>query len=54
MVFFGRDYWTEEKPVYPLLETLAEGTPYADELRVTDGVDRAVAAIVEHAPTRER
>ena len=52
MVFFGHDYWTEEKPVYPLLETLAEGTPYADELRVTDAVDRAVAAIVDHAPTR--
>jgi predicted Rossmann-fold nucleotide-binding protein len=52
MVFFGRDYWTEEKPVYPLLETLAEGTPYADELAVTDAVDRAVAAIVDHAPSR--
>jgi predicted Rossmann-fold nucleotide-binding protein len=52
MVFFGRDYWTEEKPVYPLLQTLAEGTPYADQLRVTDAIDRAVEAIVDHAPTR--
>jgi hypothetical protein len=52
MVFFGHDYWTEEKPVYPLLQTLADGTPYADQLRVTDAVDPAVAAIVDHAPTR--
>ena len=52
MVFFGHDYWMEDKPVYPLLQTLADGTPYADQLRVTDAVDPAVAAIVDHAPTR--
>jgi predicted Rossmann-fold nucleotide-binding protein len=52
MVFFGTDYWTDEKPVYPLLETLAEGTPYEDQLRVTDAVDRVVDAIADYAETR--
>jgi predicted Rossmann-fold nucleotide-binding protein len=52
MVFFDETYWTEEKPVYPLLQTLAEGTPYADELRVTDDVDTVAAAIADHAATR--
>jgi hypothetical protein len=52
MVFFDESYWTEEKPVYPLLQTLAEGTPYADELQVTDDVDTVVGAITDHARTR--
>jgi hypothetical protein len=52
MVFFDEHYWTEEKPVYPLLQTLAEGTPYADELRVTDEVDVVASVIAEHASTR--
>ncbi len=52
MVFFDEAYWTEEKPVYPLLQTLAEDTPYADELQVTDSVDTVASAIADHAPTR--
>ncbi len=52
MVFFDETYWTEEKPVYPLLQTLAEDTPYADELHVTDEVDTVASAIADHAATR--
>ncbi|PQJ35157.1 hypothetical protein BSZ35_11625 [Salinibacter sp. 10B] len=52
MIFFDEDYWTHEKPIYPLLQTLAEGTPYADELQVTDSVDTVASAIADHAPTR--
>ncbi|HKL87625.1 MAG TPA: hypothetical protein VJ884_01380, partial [Salinibacter sp.] len=52
MVFFDETYWTETKPVYPLLQTLAEGTPYADELHVTDDVDAVAAIISDHAATR--
>lgn len=49
MVFLGCDYWTNEKPVYPLLEKLAEGRSYRRWLSATDDVDEAVAAIVAYA-----
>jgi predicted Rossmann-fold nucleotide-binding protein len=52
MVFLDRTYWTETKPVYPLLETLAEGTTYEGHLTATDDVKTAVSLIEEHAPTR--
>jgi predicted Rossmann-fold nucleotide-binding protein len=52
MVFFDVDYWTEEKPVYPLLQTLAEGTPYADGLQATDDVDAVASSIADHASAR--
>ena len=49
MVFLGREYWTVEKPVYPLLDKLAEGRSYRRWLSLTDDVDEAVAAIVVYA-----
>lgn len=52
MVFFDETYWTDEKPVYPLLQSLAEGTPYGDRLCVTDDVDMAVSAVVEYTAAR--
>jgi len=52
MVFLDDDYWTKEKPVYPLLQTLAEDTPYADKLHITDEVDAATSVITDHAATR--
>jgi len=52
MIFLDRTYWTETKPVYPLLETLAGDTPYEDHLTLTDSVDTAVARIEAYAPTR--
>jgi predicted Rossmann-fold nucleotide-binding protein len=54
MIFYGTDYWTEEKPVYPLLETLAQDTPYADQLRVTDAVDRVVDTVADYAAVQSR
>lgn len=52
MVFLDRPYWTDTKPVYPLLETLAEDTAYEDRLAATDDVGTAVSFIEEHAATR--
>jgi hypothetical protein len=52
MVFFDQDYWTETKPVYPLMETLAEDTGYEDLLVATDEVQTAVSIIEEHATAR--
>lgn len=43
MIFFGRAYWSWEKPVFPLLAQLAAGHEYASLLRLTDDE----AAIVE-------
>ena len=42
MIFFGRAYWTIEKPVYPLLAQLAQGRAYADWLFATDDPDEVV------------
>ncbi len=44
MVFLGKQYWTETKPVYPLLKQLAAGQDYDRWLFISDDVD----AIVEH------
>ena len=39
MIFFGKRFWTEEKPIYPLLYDLAEGKEYQQFLSISD--DRA-------------
>ena len=50
MVFFGRRYWTEEKPVYPVLEGLARGRQYGELLTITDEVEEVVEFILSHPP----
>ncbi len=45
MVFFGRRYWTEDKPVYPLLSVLARGHEYARWLDITDDPGDVVAVL---------
>jgi hypothetical protein len=50
MVFLGTDYWTRERPVYPLLTALAARRTYASMLALCDDVDEAVRFIVEHEP----
>ena len=42
MVFFGSEYWTVTKPVYPLLRQLAAGHDYADHLSIHDDIDAIV------------
>jgi len=51
-VFLDRTYWTETKPVYPLLKNLAKGTSYADHLHLHDRVDDVIDDIVQHAHER--
>jgi predicted Rossmann-fold nucleotide-binding protein len=53
MVFLDRTYWTDTKPVYPLMETLAAGTPYHDWLTATDDIATVVSLIEEHATVRD-
>ena len=50
MVLFGSDYWTRQKPVFPLLRTLAEGRPYSRWLKIMDRIDDVVAFLDKFTP----
>ena len=39
MIFFGTEYRTTSKPVYPLLDQLAQGHDYHALLSIEDDVD---------------
>jgi hypothetical protein len=41
MVLVGRSYWTEELPVWPLLQALARGRPMEPHVHLVDDVDAA-------------
>lgn len=46
MIFLGKRFWTEEIPVYPLLEHLMETGKYRNLLlTLTDDIDEAVATL---------
>ena len=48
MIFMGQEYWTETKPVYPLLKQLAEGQDYDRWLSIHDDRDKIVAEIQQY------
>ena len=50
MVFLGREYWTQTRPVYPLLRQLAEGRGYHRMIAISDDLDEIVKFIVDHPP----
>ena len=50
MVFFDRDYWTVQKPVYPLLTGLAGDLPYAPLISINDDEHEILAFIEAHPP----
>jgi predicted Rossmann-fold nucleotide-binding protein len=52
MIFLDETYWTDTKPVYPLMKTLAEGTPYEGLLSIHDDVDSVTEQMVSHAHER--
>lgn len=46
MIFLGKKFWTEEVPVYPLMEHLMETGKYKNLLlSLTDDIDEAVASL---------
>lgn len=49
MVFFGRDFWTRQRPLFPLLEQLASGKAYAEHLSIHDDPAQVVEAIARYA-----
>lgn len=50
MIFFDETYWTETKPVYPLLHGLAQGYEYANLLTITDDPDEVIQFIERAVP----
>lgn len=50
MVFFNEHYWSLEKPVFPLLRTLAQECSYGRMLTITDDPDEIVRFIETHPP----
>lgn len=50
MILFGKEYWTKEKPVWPLLSQLAEDQRYGEILSITDSVDTVVRKMLCYRP----
>ncbi|MFN3203043.1 MAG: LOG family protein [Bradymonadia bacterium] len=50
MIFFDTCYWTETKPVYPLLKQLAADRPYGEYVTICDTVDEIIQFIEAHPP----
>jgi len=50
MVFLNSDYWTKEKPIYPLIKELAEGHEYEKLIAIFDDVDSVVSYIENNQP----
>ncbi|MEM7588065.1 MAG: hypothetical protein AAF560_32050, partial [Acidobacteriota bacterium] len=50
MVFLDRHYWTEVKPVYPLLRDLAKDRQYGELLTIADEPDEVIDFILSHPP----
>lgn len=42
MIFYNKQYWTEEKPVYPLLQKLSEGYEYNKLLSISNEIDEII------------
>ena len=52
MIFMNTEYWTKEKPVYPLLEKLAHGKEYSKLLGMYDATDDIIAHLLKHPAYR--
>lgn len=50
MVFFNREYWTETRPVYPVVKGYAHGRVYAPLITAKDDWQDAVAFICDNPP----
>lgn len=50
MILFGREHWTEKRPVWPLLEQLARGHMYGELLALTDDENEIIRRIRMYDP----
>jgi hypothetical protein len=51
MILMGKKYWTETRPVWPLLQKVSEGQLYGELLALTDNEDEIVRRILSYNPT---
>ena len=54
MIFLNRQYWMEEKPVYPLLKNLARGRGYEQMIGIFDDAQSIADFIQAHPPIVEK
>ena len=52
MVFYGKNFWIEENPVYPLLKKLAASKQYSSLLTISDSVEEITSYILSNAPVQ--
>jgi predicted Rossmann-fold nucleotide-binding protein len=50
MILMGRDYWTTQRPVWPLLQEVAQGRPYGKLLALTDDAQEVIQRIQTYDP----
>jgi len=53
MIFLDKQYWTETKPVYPLISHLAADMDYGKLIEITDARSEALASLVRFANSSE-
>lgn len=54
MVFLNTDYWTKEKPIYPLVQQLSKGYEYENLIAIFDDVNSVVDFIKSNKPIVSR
>jgi predicted Rossmann-fold nucleotide-binding protein len=54
MIMLGVEYWTERLPVWPLLQALSRGKPYAELLSLCDTGEAALERIIQTPPIPSR
>jgi hypothetical protein len=45
MVLVGRQHWTEELPVWPLLQAMARGRAMEASVHLVDSIDEAIVVV---------
>jgi len=50
MVFLNTEYWTKQKPIYPIVKELASNQPYHDLIAIFDDPESVVSFIENNAP----
>ncbi|MEZ5875775.1 MAG: hypothetical protein R3D30_13495 [Hyphomicrobiales bacterium] len=50
MIFFGSDFWTKDRPIYPIIKDLADGRAYDAFVTVADTTDEVISFLKSHPP----
>ncbi len=52
MILFGKDHWTNKRPLWDLMKTVTEGRPYGELLHLTDDENEIVEHIMAYDPDK--